>query len=206
MMAEPTVKETFASFERQVRNALAGQGTFREKIDGVLPHFRELLKDERLVPEEYRRPLPDKYAQYLLYKPEDEAFSIVAFVWGAGQTAPIHDHLTWGLVGVWQGQIEETRYRRIRRNVNGDEAYSLEELSKVRPAAGDISFVYPPDHDIHGVSNPFTESAITVHVYGTDIGKQERNAYDADTSESRRIVTQHRNERPLFSTRDGNAG
>ncbi|PWW03301.1 putative metal-dependent enzyme (double-stranded beta helix superfamily) [Paenibacillus cellulosilyticus] len=203
-MTQLTVQDTFAQFEQQVRDVLAQQGTLRETIDGVRPYFQELLKDERLVPAEYRQPLPDKYAQYLLYRPEDDAFSIVAFVWGAGQTAPIHDHLTWGLVGIYEGQIEETRYRRLKQaDASGNDF--LEEVNKVQPSKGEISFVYPPDHDIHGVSNPFAAPAITVHIYGTDIGKQERFLYDPESSSTRQIVTKHRNEQPLYATREEQA-
>ena len=30
-------------------------------------------------------------------------FSVVSFVWGPGQKTPVHDHRTWGLVGILRG-------------------------------------------------------------------------------------------------------
>lgn len=186
-------------FEKDLRSVLGRTSDYREIVDEARPFFRQLLGDDQLVPEAYRQPLPDKYAQYLLYKPDDEAFSLVAFVWGPGQTAPVHDHLTWGIVGIWRGKIEEKRYRRKPLGDGQPGSYALEEIRTVQAAQGDISFVYPPDHDIHGVSNPFDDVAITVHVYGTDIGKQQRFIYDLDSADLRPVVTKHANEQPIYS-------
>ncbi len=109
---------------------------------------------------------------------EDEAFSVIAFVWGPGQVAPVHDHLVWGLVGIYKGAVEEKRYRRVDHGEAAPRRYTLEEVGTVHATKGDISFVYPPDYDIHGVSNPHSEVAVTIHVYGADIGKQERHIHD----------------------------
>ena len=134
-----------------------------------------------------------------MYKPEDEAFSIVAFVWGPGQIAPIHDHLVWGLVGVYEGAIEETRYKKID-NDEQDNGFHLEVVDTVIAKTHDISFVYPPNADIHGVRNPFDETAITIHIYGTDIGKQNRHSYQKEPYTINSIVTPHDNKAPVYYT------
>jgi predicted metal-dependent enzyme (double-stranded beta helix superfamily) len=46
--------------------------------------------------------------------------------------------------------------------------------------AGEVSCVLPP-HDIHRVANHGTEVAVSIHVYGTNIGKQSRHVFDLDT-------------------------
>ncbi|MGG4033127.1 cysteine dioxygenase family protein [Paenibacillus cisolokensis] len=194
-----TIRYGLAAFENDLRAILGRASDFRQIIEEARPLFRQLLDDDELVPEAYRQPLPDKYAQYLLYKPEDNVFSVVAFVWGPGQTAPVHDHLTWGLVGVWRGGIEEKRYRRTWIEDGRQEAYKLQEVQTVRASQGDISYVYPPDRDIHGVSNPFDDTAITVHVYGTDIGQQQRFIYDIDSADARPVVTRHANAQPIYA-------
>lgn len=48
----------------------------------------------------------------LLHMPEDQSLSIIAAVWLPGQTTPIHDHLTWALVGVYEGEEREALFRR----------------------------------------------------------------------------------------------
>lgn len=44
--------------------------------------------------------------------PRDEAYSIIGGVWHPGQTTPIHDHLTWALIGVYEGEEREALFRR----------------------------------------------------------------------------------------------
>lgn len=193
-----TVQKKLDQFEESLRSVLQNYSSNRDIVDHLRPAFEALLQTEGLVPEELKRPKKEKYSQFLLYKPKDEAFSIVAFVWGPGQTAPIHDHLVWGLVGIYEGQVEETRYVK-KRSDNEQESIQLEVLDTVNAKQHDISFVYPPNADIHSVRNPFDEPAITVHVYGADIGKQPRHLYENDSFLTKSIVTAHENEEALYS-------
>lgn len=190
-----TISTYIAELEIAIRNVLQQTSSEKEIVEQLKPHFDSFLKTKDLLPTTYKQPKEDRYSQFLLYKPEDEAFSIVGFVWGPGQTAPIHDHLVWGLVGVYEGAIEETRYQRIRSEKG---SYTLKKVGVVTANTQDISYVYPPNKDIHSVRNPFSEPAITIHLYGADIGSKERHIYDESAS-SKNIVTAHENEVPLYT-------
>ncbi|MGQ0544307.1 MAG: hypothetical protein ACT4P3_03120 [Betaproteobacteria bacterium] len=63
-----------------------------------------LVRNDDWLPEEFARPSPESYRQYLLHCDPLESFSVVSFVWMPGQKTPIHDHTVWGLVGVMRGQ------------------------------------------------------------------------------------------------------
>ncbi|WP_051633638.1 cysteine dioxygenase family protein [Bacillus sp. UNC41MFS5] len=188
----------FQIFEKSVRNVLQETSSEKEIVTKLKPHFQSFIESEGLVPDSYKIPAEEKYRQYLLYRPEDEAFSIVAFVWGPGQTAPIHDHLVWGLVGIYEGAIEETRYRE-KQNAPDEAGLHLDLVDTVIAKKHDISFVYPPNADIHSVRNPFDEMAITIHIYGTDIGKQNRHSYQKEPYQIKPIVTPHYNKVPVYS-------
>lgn len=190
-----TISTHIKKLEVAIRNVLQQTSLEKEVVEQLKPHFDLFLKTKDLLPATYRQPKKNKYSQFLLYKPEDEAFSIVGFVWGPGQTAPIHDHLVWGLVGIYEGAIEETRYQRVKSE---QDSYALKKVEVVTAKAQDISYVYPPNRDIHSVRNPFTEPAITIHLYGTDIGLQKRHIYEESAS-SKNIVTAHENEVPLYT-------
>jgi predicted metal-dependent enzyme (double-stranded beta helix superfamily) len=192
-----TILDYFQSFEKSVRKVLQEANTEKEIVNKIRPYFHSLIEKEGLLPKSYKQPNLDKYRQFLLYKPQDESFSIVAFVWGPGQTAPIHDHLVWGLVGIYEGTIEETRYRKASDDKNESEN-NLEIIDTVIAQKKDISFVYPPNADIHSVRNPSNDLAITIHIYGTDIGKQKRNRYENETYVSNAIVTAHENEIAIY--------
>lgn len=194
-----SANQAFHQLEANISGILASHQDYRTIIDHVRPHLQELLTNEQLLPEDLQVPLPNKYAQYLLYRPENESFAVIAFVWGAGQVAPVHDHLVWGLVGVYRGSIVEKRYRREDHGESAEPRYTIREVSEVTATQGDISFVYPPDYDIHGVANPFDEVAITIHIYGTDIGKQPRHIHDVASGNARDVITKHDNAGPVFS-------
>jgi len=192
-----TTADLFRTFEVGVRSVLDKSKDKRAIVDGVRPLLAKLLAEREIVPDQYRQPLPNKYAQYLLYKPADGAFVVIAFIWGPSQASPVHDHQVWGLVGQMEGSVQERRYRRLDDGSNPDRA-DLQLIDTVVCHPGEIGFVYPPAADIHDVSNPFNEVAITIHVYGADIGQQERFLYETETGAVRHIITRHLNSEPIW--------
>ena len=98
----------------------------------------------------------------------------MGLVWRPGQITPIHDHVTWCVIGVLQGaEYEELFALREGGTV-------LEEVGTNAGAPGDVSGFAPPG-DIHRVRNRGTAVAISLHVYGADIsrlGSSVRRIYD----------------------------
>jgi 3-mercaptopropionate dioxygenase len=141
----------------------------------IEPLLRRLVSEPGWLQKKYLRPIPSKaYAQYLLYRPLDQAFSVVSFVWNSGQSSPIHDHCTWGVIGQYQGEEEESRFRIIENR--------LERIEVALALPGDVSHVYPPSRDIHQIMNRSAIPAVSIHIYGGDIGSQRRHTYHADTA------------------------
>ena len=56
-------------------------------------------------------------------------------MWNPGQGSPIHDHCTWGVIGQYQGEEEESRFRIINNR--------LERIGLVFERPGDVNHVYP---------------------------------------------------------------
>ena len=135
--------------------------------------LEELVATDDWLPDSHARPLPDRYAQYLLHRAEGDRFSIVAFVWGPGQTTPVHDHRVWGLVGVLRGA-------ELVRDFIRDPDDGLVPLGSIRRLLpGQVEAFGPDIGDIHQVANAFDDRiSISIHVYGADIGKVERATYD----------------------------
>src|SRR5215213_1425933 len=63
-----------------------------------------------LLPEQMA-PAADGYRQHILHVEPDGSYSIVSLVWLPGQATPIHDHVSWCVVGVHQGEEHETIYQ-----------------------------------------------------------------------------------------------
>jgi predicted metal-dependent enzyme (double-stranded beta helix superfamily) len=114
------------------------------------------------------------YRSHVLHTEPDGTFSIVTLVWRPGQMTPIHDHLTWCVFGVVQGVEHEELFRLDEPNG------CLVEVGSCTNEAGDVSGFAPPG-DIHRVRNVGDRTAISVHVYGTDVervGSSVRRYYD----------------------------
>ena len=162
-------------------------------VRAIEPHLHQLISRADWLEEPYRRAIPSKaYAQYLLYRPNDHAFSVVSFVWNPGQGSPIHDHCTWGVIGQLEGEEEEGRFRLTQGG--------MERVAVVSARPGDVSHVYPPDRDIHQISNRTAEPTISIHIYGGDIGSQKRHVYNPVSGAIQPFISGYD---PLLTTQPG---
>nr|WP_303657368.1 cysteine dioxygenase [Asticcacaulis aquaticus] len=132
-----------------------------------------LIATDDWLPDDYARPNPERYQQYLLHCDSRERFSVVSFVWGPGQATPIHDHTVWGLVGVLRGAERVESYR---RTTTGFELTREPDVLH----AGEVDAVSPTVGDIHRVSNGCDGVSVSIHVYGANIGAVRRATYAPD--------------------------
>ena len=63
---------------------------------------------------------PDHYARNLVYAAPDDSLSLYTLVWMPGQWTPVHDHGSWGVVGVVEGVLEERSYVRLSPDRGAD--------------------------------------------------------------------------------------
>lgn len=143
------------------------------------PRLSSLIADDGWLPDEFAQPHPERYQQYLLHCDPLERFSVVSFVWGPGQTTPLHDHTVWGMVGVLRGA--ET-CEEFSQDLVATGAHHL--------ARGAIDLVSPRVGDIHRVSNALADQvSVSIHVYGANIGRVRRHVFDQASGQSREFVS-----------------
>jgi predicted metal-dependent enzyme (double-stranded beta helix superfamily)/rhodanese-related sulfurtransferase len=137
--------------------------------------LEQLISQDDWLPDEYAQPNPERYQQYLLYADPNDRFSVVSFVWGPGQSTPIHDHTVWGLVGVLRGT---ELCQPFAKNEQGHWIASAEKSSL---DAGHVEAVSPTIGDVHRVWNALEDQpSISIHVYGANIGKVRRHVFHED--------------------------
>ena len=78
------------------------------------PRTRYAATEKGLAPPRAARRMV-RPLQAVLHVAPDGVFSVVAVVWQPGQTIPIHDHGSWCVVGVYEGEEEEISYPRGTR-------------------------------------------------------------------------------------------
>lgn len=136
--------------------------------------LRQLVARDDWLPDAFAQPHPTYYQQLLLHADSTERFSVVSFVWGPGQSTPIHDHTVWGLIGMLRGAEESQGY--VVR-----EGRMVPDGAPVRLAPGDVEAVSPTVGDVHRVRNLLEDRvSISIHVYGANIGGVRRHTYPAE--------------------------
>lgn len=156
----------------------------------VLRRLRPLM--ERLVttpdsvsPEAFA-PRKDRFANHLIYRPRDSVFSVMGGNWLSGQTTPIHDHLTWAVVGVYDGEERESIYKRTDDGSNQKVA-RLELVRERTNQKGHVTVLGKTG--IHRIDNISDRPSLSIHMYGLDIGTTERHSYNPVTGEISKFVS-----------------
>jgi predicted metal-dependent enzyme (double-stranded beta helix superfamily) len=152
-----------------VRTAIGRHLDWSETADLVADELRTHLPSPDVLTAEQRLGDPDRYRGHPLYVEPDGTFSIIGLVWRPGQMTRIHDHVTWCAFGVIQGVEHEDLYDADLNLVGQSDNH-----------VGEVSGFAPPG-DIHRVHNVGDTTAISIHVYGTDvtrIGSSVRRYYD----------------------------
>ncbi|WP_394835637.1 cysteine dioxygenase family protein [Pendulispora rubella] len=154
--------------------AAIASGERARRVAGVLESF--LSQPDLLSPAQLEAD-PRSYRQHLLHVEPGGAFSVVALVWLPGQQTPIHDHVSWCVVGTYRGQEEEVRYELVGA---GGDAYLVPTGFAFTPT-GTAAYLTPPG-DIHAVRNGTDGKVVSIHIYGADVsacgGTSIRRRYD----------------------------
>jgi predicted metal-dependent enzyme (double-stranded beta helix superfamily) len=186
-----------SDFLNDVEAVVRSENDQRKIVDAIEPLMKRLVSSDDLswIKQEYRSPPVSKsgpaagYGQYCLYR-RGQALSVIAFCWGAGKGTPVHDHLSWGVLGFIDGQEKETRYRRVDDGSDSNHA-KLQEVGVVYTRKGETSHLLTPSRDIHRVENPGDRPSLSIHVYGCDMGVQRRRRYDPATGAIEWYTTPH---------------
>jgi len=142
-----------------------------------------------LEPQHYRNSTAG-YTRNLVYDAPDESLSLYSIVWLPGQWTPVHDHGSWGVVGVIEGVLEERSYVRLSPDRGSDDEIDLARGGTVLLQHGAVtSFVPNPDH-IHVTGVPTERSrVVSLHLYGKTMSNF--NIYDVGARTRRRIQVAH---------------
>lgn len=169
------------------RNVERVPGDEPAQLAATTPLLQELVSKDDWLPDDYAAPDPKFYRQYLLHADPLGRFSIVSFVWGPGQRTPVHDHRTWGLVGILRGAEISTPYEPAPGG--GWRAGPPERLEPGRVVA-----VSPSIGDVHQIANAYDDRvSISIHVYGGNIGEIRRAVFDPTSGEEKPFISGYAN-------------
>jgi 3-mercaptopropionate dioxygenase len=144
-----------------------------EIIAEIRPHFADLMTDRTWLPAEFQE-TSDKSGMgqgigtWILYHAADGGLSFSSLVVSPGTQTPVHDHLAWGLVGLYRGQQDEDVFERVDDGGVDGRA----ELKLVESRALDEGDFYEllPENDIHRVRTTSDVTSVSLHLLGNDVG------------------------------------
>ena len=169
------------AFVAHVQTTVATAGSPADACDAIRPRFADLIVDPDWLPLEYQAAAPESgmgggIGQWLLYRADDGSLSLFSLVVPAGSETPVHDHLAWGLVGLYRGEQAEIYVQR-------DGVVELVEAWSVRP--GDFYALIPPRDDIRRVADDVGRHVrLQSHLLTNDTGCVWRHAFDPVSGEA----------------------
>jgi len=140
---------------------------YRRLVGAAKPLLEKLLSDMTWLPVRHFEPEETGHVQYLLFKHPANVYMIASVVFSPLFITPVHDHGTWGLVGVWRGKEHEDRFRRVEGST------SLRPVGGSVNTPGRVTYLIPPDEDIHRIRNLSSQPACSIHVYGREFHRRQ---------------------------------
>ena len=175
------------SFIQECREVASRYREPAEAVEALAPRMHRFLREaERYLRPEHLRSDPAHYARNAIYIAPEGDLSLFALVWSPGQWTPIHDHGSWGVVGICRGTLQERNYVRVDGSRERDEGIELKRGGVFLLDAGSVtSFVPNPDH-IHVTGLPEQgEPVVSLHLYGRNL--DSFHIYDVEARSRRRI-------------------
>ena len=171
----------FRRFVESVVDVVERHDDAHGAIAELRPSFSDLLRDDNWLPEEFARPAQNSgmgggIGSYLLYRNAERTLSISALVVPAGAMTPVHDHLGWGLVGLYRGEQNEEVF--LRTDDGAQEGRAELDLTERRHLRrGDFYELIPPHGDIHRVVAANEQPSVSIHLLRNDVGCIHRHSF-----------------------------
>jgi predicted metal-dependent enzyme (double-stranded beta helix superfamily) len=173
-------------FVADVRAVLGRVASQAEALEQLRPILAELLAEDGWLPDEWAAPadaskgMGGGIGQWLLFRSKDADLSLFSLVVPGWRSTPVHDHLAWGLVGLYRGEQAETVFRRLDDGSREGVA-ELQTVGRNMLQRGGIYDLIPPDGDIHSVVTIGEEPSVSIHLLANDAGCIWRHAFDPPT-------------------------
>jgi predicted metal-dependent enzyme (double-stranded beta helix superfamily) len=176
------------TFIGHVKAILSGDGSIAEKLAAIKPYFSQMMEDPTWLPEEFRR-IPEaggmgaNIANWVLYRDPEGTLSLAALVLPSGAVTPVHDHLAWGLVGLYAGEQDEEVFEPESPVEHDTNHTHLKLVRKDHLKVGSFYELMPPTGDIHRVKTTSEQPSISLHLLTNDVGCVMRHRFVPETGE-----------------------
>lgn len=171
------------TFIEEVQRVQSQESDTRTILSRIEPSFRRLLADPQWLPIQFAEPSPESgmgsgIGMWLLFRAGDGSLAFSSLVVPPGAETPVHDHLAWGLVGLYRGKQDEVVYSRTDDAAREGIA-TLETTTRRSLVPGDL-YELLPETDIHKVKTTSDVTSVSLHLLGNDNGCIVRHRFHPD--------------------------
>lgn len=173
-------KDEYYLYSRELNEFIRHVNTVRDRetdgsaiVAAIEPAFTRLLASPDWLPESFRQPkegsgMGSGIGMWLMYRSGDGGLAFSALVVPPGASTPVHDHLAWGIVGLYQGEQDETVFTRTDDGATEHHA-TLDTMVRRSLKPGDM-YELLPETDIHQVTTTSDVTSVSLHLLGNDNG------------------------------------
>jgi len=174
----------FKRYVADVAAVLERHADAAQAIAALREPFARLLWSDDWLPDDLASPcarggMGGGIGSYLLYRNAERTLSISSLVVPAGAQTPVHDHLAWGLVGLYRGEQHEEVFRRTDRG-EADGRADLDLVERRHLRRGDFYELIPPEGDIHRVVAANEQPSVSIHLLRNDVGCVHRHSFEPE--------------------------
>lgn len=181
MTATPATETPYAimDFVAAVQEIFASSGGDQETIvREVTPLMERVLWTDGLLQPEYELQVEGARTRWVYHSAADGGLQVYMVEFTPHTPTPVHDHTTWGLIGIWGGAQQTRRYTRLDDGSVDGRA----ELQLTHDEVYERGVVYPlvAPADIHQIETVSAESSYSLHVLGLEFNNVDRHVFDVE--------------------------
>ncbi|MFN8673190.1 MAG: cysteine dioxygenase family protein [Candidatus Sericytochromatia bacterium] len=169
---------TFESFAHNLEQIIDRSRNYKEVVTAGASELKKLLYNKNLLTEQYIDDVLYGRIDNTVFFSEKHGFVVQVFTWDGHSETPVHDHGTWGLMGVYHNNLHVTEYAMTKIDEN---SYDVSPYQEFPAKENDVCYLLPPDEEIHLIKNPTDSLSISFHIYGKRI--LEYNTYDLENGQ-----------------------
>lgn len=156
-------------FLTEIEDILAEIPDDRARLTAIAPRVRTLLTSSYWLQLEFDPPAPQVgWSVRMLYRDREFPLTVQMVSWLPGQISPVHNHATWGIVALIDGE-EKNRF--WRRSPTPDSPDRIELAGEKTLVPGDILCL--TEDAIHSVEALGDTPTISFNLYGvTDFSRR----------------------------------
>jgi len=147
----------------------------RERVEAIKPMMaRWMERQEGLLPE-HRLPCEApaggglaRACGHLLHTANDGSFFVILVVFPPGTSSGVHYHGAWGVIGILEGEDEETKYARPDgpAGIAAGQECELEKTGVFHFPPGSVTHLLPPAEGFHRVRAAADVNGVSLHILG----------------------------------------